>query len=166
MRSKLPLLFLTVSVTAFIISLFFLIPGMPERIATHFDSVGCPNGWMSRGQHLTGIMVLGIALPGFVIGICHCILLYPPSTLTFSDASYWRTQEQYLSACRLLINWSYYFGGISFIWVGLLNYQLMDANRLNPPRLPPSPVLILSGAYLLLTAITVAVLIFRLTKTK
>ena len=166
MRSKLPLLFLLVAAIAFSVSLFYFLPSLPDRLATHFGATGQPNGWMTRDQHFIGITLLGFGLPAFVIGICYCIRFFPASMLNVPKASYWRSPEHYPEACRILLSWSFYFGAISFLWTGLLNYQLVLANRLNPPFLAALPVLMLSGIYIAATGILIVVLMLQFSKTK
>jgi Domain of unknown function (DUF1648) len=39
---------------------------LPERVATHIDAHGQPNGWMSRNAHLGFMIVFGLGFPMFV----------------------------------------------------------------------------------------------------
>ena len=158
MRSKLPLMFLLVAAVAFSVSLFCFLPTLPDRLATHFGASGHPNGWMTRDQHFVGIMLLGFGLPSLVIGICYCLRFIPSSMLNVPHAEYWRSPEHYAEACRILLKWSFCFGAISFIWTGMLNYQLVLANRLTPPFLAATPVLILSGIYIAATGLLIVML--------
>ncbi|MCI0660232.1 MAG: hypothetical protein L0220_04090, partial [Acidobacteria bacterium] len=127
---------------------------------------GQANGWMTRSQHLWSITLLGFGLPALVIGICFCIRFLPASMLNVPKAAFWRSRERYPEACRILLDWSFLFGAISFIWTAILNYQLVSANQLIPPHLAPIPVFILSGIYIAVTGIMVVFLVLRFTKTK
>jgi len=164
MRSKLPLLFLIVSAVAFTVSLFYFLPDLPDRLATHFGGTGQPNGWMTRNQHIIGISFLGFGLPALVIGICYSLRFFPSSMLNVPRASFWRSPEHYPEACRILLKWSFWFGGISFLWTGTLNYQLVVANRLSPPHLASIPVFILSGIYIAATGALILVLMLQFLK--
>ena len=166
MRSRISLLFLLVAAIAFSVSVFYFLPSLPDRLATHFGATGQPNGWMTREQHSIGITLLGFGLPAFVIGICYCLRFFPASMLNVPRASYWRSPEHYPEACRILLRWSVWFGAISFLWTGILNYQLVLANRLSPPFLAPIPVVILSGIYIVATGILIVVLMLQFLKTK
>jgi uncharacterized membrane protein len=161
MRSKLPLLFLFVSAATFLASLVYFLPCLPDRLATHFATSGQANGWMTRNQHLIGISILGFGLPALVIGICYGLRFLPSSMLNVPRASYWRAPEHYPKACRLILRWSFCFGAISFLWTSLLNYQLVLANRLNPPFLAPIPTVILSGSYIAATSLWVGALLWQ-----
>ncbi len=48
---------------------------LPERVATHFDGSGQPDGWSSRSDHLRFMLVFGLAFPLFVpaYGLCHSV---------------------------------------------------------------------------------------------
>ena len=166
MRSKLPLLFLIASATAFIASLFYFLPSLPDRIATHFGASGQPNGWMTREQHIIAIALVGFAIPAFVIGVCYCIRFFPSSMLNVPRASYWRSPEHYPDACRILLHWSFLFGATSFLWTGILNYQLALANRFNPPFLGPIPVMMVSGIFIASTGVLILLLILQFLKIK
>jgi len=166
MRSKLPLLFLIVSAAAFTVSLFYFLPGLPDRIATHFGGTGQANGWMTRDRHMIGITLLGFGLPAFVIGACYSLRFFPSSMLNVPKASYWRSPEHYPAACLILLQWSFWFGGISFLWTAILNYQLVLANRLTPPHLEPVHAVILSGIYIVATGVLIVVLLQQFLKTK
>ena len=41
---------------------------LPDRVATHFDWSGNPNGWMNRDSYLLFMLGFGIALPWLVYG--------------------------------------------------------------------------------------------------
>jgi len=164
MRSKLPLLFLILSAVAFTISLFYFLSELPDRIATHFGPTGHPNGWMTRNQHVIGMTLLGFGIPAFVIGICYSIRYFPSSTLNVPRASYWRSPDHYPEACQILLRWSFWFGTVSFMWTGILNYQLVLANRLSPPFLAPTQAVIFSGIYIAANGVLIILLVFRFLK--
>ena len=160
MRSKLPFLFLFTTAVTFIISLIVLAPHLPERIATHFDGSGHANGWMSHGQHLMIMSVIGFGLPAIIIGICFCIRFLPPSALNVPNAAYWRSERNFPEACRIAFHWSLYFAGLSIIFLGGVNFLIVQSNRLSPPYLASVPFLIFVVGFVISEGLLVGLLIF------
>src|SRR6266700_2628152 len=60
-----------------LVSLAYSAGELPERVATHFDAGGQPNGWMSRHGHIIFILLLGLALPLLVAGSFFCLRFFP-----------------------------------------------------------------------------------------
>lgn len=164
MRTKLPLLFLAVAALAFGLSLLWLRAEMPERLATHFSASGQADGWMTREQHLWGMVLLGFGLPAVVIGICYCIRFFPPSMLNVPKAAYWRSPAHYPEACGILLRWSYCVGAVSLVWTGLLHHQIVLANQRQPPVLAPQPAVAISSVYLAALGLLVVLLVLRFLK--
>jgi len=165
MRAKFSFSLLLFSAMAFIASVLYFAPFLPERMATHFNGAGQPNGWMPRNQHILFITLLGFGIPALVIGTSYGIRFLPSSLLNVPNAAYWRTPEKYPEACDKLLRWSLWFGSLSLIWTALLNYLVIDANRSVPPHLAPAPFLALVGIYIATLGILIAVLIFSFRKT-
>lgn len=44
-------------------------PQLPDRVATHFDWGGNPNGWMDRAGYLAFMLVFAVALPWLVYAV-------------------------------------------------------------------------------------------------
>ena len=57
---KLPAIVWMACVIAFVASVLFLAPGLPDRVATHFGFSGRANGWMPRSTYTLFFIVFGI----------------------------------------------------------------------------------------------------------
>ena len=159
-------MFLFGSALLFVVSVICQAPLLPERVAVHFNLAGQPNGWMTRGQHLWMILLLGFGLPALVIGLCYCTRWFPPSMLNAPNAAYWRSPDRYPKARQILMRWAYGFGAISLQWVAALNHQVVEANRVDPPFLDPVPILVLTGLFLAATGVSITLLLIRFMKVK
>jgi len=62
---------------------------LPERVATHFDARGRPDGWMSRTEHLRFMAWFGLAFPLFVPVIVYVIRFLPDRLLNLPNRDYW-----------------------------------------------------------------------------
>ncbi|MEQ1841164.1 MAG: DUF1648 domain-containing protein [Verrucomicrobiales bacterium] len=159
MRPKFPRLFLLIAAIIFVGSVVGFAPDLPERVATHFDGSGTPNGWMSRREHLVFITLFGLGFAAFEIGVCYGIRFLPSSLVNVPNATYWRSAENFPEACATLLRWSFLCGAASLLWVAALNYQLVAANRLVPPHLEATPVMIEAGLFVAATGILMTILI-------
>lgn len=164
-RLKLPTKILMLSLAIFVGWLMRDAASLPDKLATHFDGAGHPNGWMTRAQHLTFLMLFGLGMPAFVIGLCYSIRFLPASALNVPKAAYWRSPEHFPEACRILFEHSLWFASLLLIWMTLLNSLVVSANRIIPPHLDNSSVLLLAGGLLACAAVWVAELCWRFART-
>ena len=166
MQSKTPILLLCIVAVAFVISVIVLSPDLPSRIATHFDGSGQANGWMSHRQHLIVISVIGIGLPALIIGICFCIRFLPPTAINVPNAIYWRSKENFPVACRLVFHWSLYVASLILLFLGIVNFLIVQSNRLSPPHLSTEAILISVFGFVVSEGILVGMLILSFLRIK
>lgn len=119
---------------------------------------------MTRAQHLTFMMLFGLGVPVFVIGICYSIRFFPSSLLNVPKASYWRSPEHYPEACRILFTHSLWFASMLLIWMTLLNHQIVVANRTVPAHLDNRFVWALGGGLVAGAALWVVTLLLRFSR--
>jgi serine/threonine-protein kinase len=145
---KLPAIVWMACVIAFVASVLFLAPGLPDRVATHFGFSGRANGWMPRSTYTLFFIVFGIFFSSFVIGISYGVRFFSSSCLNVPNPDYWRSPEHYPEACDFLFRQAFWFGALSTVWAGLLNAFLVNANRLSPPVLDSRALAVLTVAFL------------------
>lgn len=145
---KFAILFLCLALAGFILSVFSLAPSLPEQIATHFNANGEADGWMTRTQHVTYFSLVGFGLPLFLMGMCYATRYLPATALNVPNAAYWRSKENYLRACQILFEWSVWLSVATLIWLAMLHYQLIDANRTQPPVLNTQNLIAITALYL------------------
>lgn len=143
-NTKLPQIIWAISVVLFIASVFIFAQSLPNRVATHFDATGHPNGWMTRAQYISFFILSGVVFSGFVIGVCYMIRFFPSSTLNVPNKEYWRLPENYSVACDILFSKSFWLAAMGPVWLACLNYSLVQANLTSPPLLNWAAAWILS----------------------
>ena len=121
---------------------------LPERVATHFDIHGAPNGWMSRGQHLLLFGAFGIGISGFFVGLFFVLRYLPPSMMNVSNPEYWRAPENYPRACDFLFENSFPIATLVAFFVSGINLLLVRANLQPQPALSSSLTIALAAAFL------------------
>lgn len=121
---------------------------LPERVTTHFDMAGRANGWMTRGQHGWASLATHLGVAGFIVGLCAVMHRLPPGMLNLPNKEYWRTPERYPEVCAFLREWSRWLAAVMLVWGTLMDWQLVLANQVVPPRLDSTAVWVLTGGFL------------------
>lgn len=111
---------------------------LPERVATHLDGGSQANGWMTRGQHVGFMLGFGILLPLFIVGATYITRFINPRLLNVPNPDYWRSPEHFPEASAFLLTHSIWLANGLWVWLIGLNYSIVDANKVSPPRLSPT----------------------------
>ena len=93
---------------------------LPDRMASHFDGKGVPDGWSDKAAFTRFRISLGLGIPAVVIGIIYSIRFLPSKFLIFPNPSYWRRPKNYRKACEFLFVSSLWFGSATIIWAHIL----------------------------------------------
>ncbi|RMF38033.1 MAG: DUF1648 domain-containing protein [Planctomycetota bacterium] len=80
----------------------FQLPELPERVATHFDGAGRPNGFMSRQGHLATMVALLVGTPILFAGISALIRILPASLINIPYRNYWLAPERREETIRVV----------------------------------------------------------------
>jgi uncharacterized membrane protein len=159
--SRLPrMIFFAIIVIAFGQSAYNF-PLLPDRLASHFNAYGAPNGWMAKQAFFIvyAVMILVAAIPEFFVP--YSIARTPNARVNLPNKDYWLAPAQRAGTME-------YFEK-SFAWFGcallLLEVCAMglaiQANFNSPPRLPAVPMLSLVVAFLVYTIVWVVLMMRR-----
>jgi hypothetical protein len=121
---------------------------LPERVATHFDGRGRPNGWMSRSSHLSFITVLGFAFPMSIVGISFALRFMPTSLINIPHREYWLASERRTQTLAYIFRHSLWFASLAIGFVIGINLLLIHSNNQFPVRLSTPLLLTLLGCFL------------------
>lgn len=161
-----------ISAIGFVICVFFLVgttmhvhQRLPEKIASHFDGSGNPDGWMSRSSFTRSMLGVGFGVPGFVMVIMYSIRFLPARFLNVPNASYWRDSKNYGKACDFLFISSLWYGSAFMLWHAFQSMAVVAANQTSPPHLDSARAMVITIPLLVFTLGWVAVLILRFLKT-
>ena len=67
---------------------------LPERVATHFDAAGKPNGWMSRGAHTALQLATFAFVAALAQGLAYGNSRLPKEYLNIPRRDYWLAPER------------------------------------------------------------------------
>jgi serine/threonine-protein kinase len=132
----------------FVYSVIQLAPLLPERVATHFGLHGEANGWMTASDHVRFLLGSGLGLAGLLVALCHVLRFLPSRLVNLPDPDYWRLPANYPEACEIVAHWSWHLGSLQLLFLGTLNYVLVAANQLSPPRLSTAAIFLPMGIFL------------------
>ena len=127
---------LVVLFAGFVTSVAWAASMLPANVATHFNAMGVPDGWMSRSIHLATISAFGVLFPGFLIGVCWSVRFMPTSLVNIPHREYWLSSEHRGESARFLFRHSLWLGCLSLGFVTGLNVLIVISNLSQPVHLP------------------------------
>jgi uncharacterized membrane protein len=82
------------SIAALVVQAVYNYPLLPDRIASHFDSAGRPNGWSSKESFfiLCGFMIVFMNI--WVPVVRYLVKNLPPSMINIPHRDYWLATEE------------------------------------------------------------------------
>ena len=121
---------------------------LPERVATHFNAAGEPNGWMSRADQLAFMAGFGMAFPLFMIGICWSVRFLPVWMINLPHKEYWLAKERRAESADYVFRHSIWLGCLGLGFVIGLHWATTFSNQRQPVALPLEWVLSITGLFL------------------
>ena len=118
---------------------------LPERVATHFDGRGQPNGWMSRSSHVMFIGGMGVLVPLGIVGLCYLLRWLPDNLINIPRREYWLAPERRAETVAFLFRSSLWFASEMVLFFTALQALLVRANRWQPARLETGLLLAVAG---------------------
>jgi uncharacterized membrane protein len=138
---------------------------LPAQVATHFNTAGKPNGWMSRDACIAFTIGIGILMPAFMVGMMAGAARLPISFLNVPHRDYWQEPERRRQAVAILLHFSLWFACMNVLFVTGMHGLILQANAPGQnAHLNPAGLSLVSGGFLAGTIIWVALLVRRFTK--
>jgi uncharacterized membrane protein len=140
----------------------FYLPRLPDRIASHFDFSGRPNGWMSRTEFMVFTAIMLVALY-FVFGAMPALLAKLPDwMINMPRKDYWLAPEHKTESLAYLRTWMRWFGCLTLLMLLAIFELVFRANLSAPPLLDSSAAwIIVAYLALLIASVIPALLRFR-----
>lgn len=109
---------------------------LPERVATHFNGAGQPDGWMTRATHLCCMAAFGGLFPLFLIGVCWGTQFLPAGLVNIPHREHWQATERRAESTSYLTWHAVWFGCLALGFVIGLHWLIVLGNRRQPVELP------------------------------
>jgi len=139
-------------------------PQLPDRVASHFDASGRPNGWMSRDAFTAFTVGFTLFLAGVPAGLARWLPRIPDSLINLPNKAHWLAPGRRAATLRFVGDWLLWQGCAT---LGLLLFvfgEVHRANQSSTPRLTAigAPIAI----FLLWTTGAVGLLLARFVRRK
>jgi uncharacterized membrane protein len=106
---------------------------LPDRVATHFDVKGNPDGW--SGRRAATLMMLGFqcGMPLFILAMGKLASRMPESMLNIPDKAYWMHPDRKADALQVSANYLAWIAVLVAVFITVLNHLTFFANRDSAP---------------------------------
>ena len=143
---------------------WFLTLGLPQKIATHFNFAGKPDGFMTLQNHQSFIILSTICFPLFMVFMVGVLPAWFPSLVNISHRDYWFAAERKTQTLDYLFSMACKLGVLMvFFFVGLIVIIVL-ANNSNPVLMPKLPFFIVMLLFLLGVLLWVVMLFLKFRK--
>ena len=165
MRSYLPAILFALLL---IVTCFFIISTsgtLPERVASHFDSAGAPNDYMTRDGYRVFMLAFGIGFPLLMVMLISWLPRLAPNLTNIPNRAYWLAPERRETTFAVLSAYALWLGCLLTIFLGGVHWLVVRANAVSPPRLENGPFLALLGAFFVALIVWIFLLVRQFRKT-
>ncbi|MCE0497243.1 MAG: DUF1648 domain-containing protein [Methylacidiphilales bacterium] len=133
MKILAPLLALTICYALFAAYLISSYDSLPERVASHFDINGQPNGWMSRQNCVEFTVGLGVFLPALIVGMMALSGRIPVSFVNLPHRDYWLAPERRKATLSLLLLYGLWLACLTVLFATGTHWLTVRANTTGGP---------------------------------
>ncbi|MGB7208055.1 MAG: DUF1648 domain-containing protein [Pyrinomonadaceae bacterium] len=129
----------------------YYFPALPDKVASHFDGSGSPDGWMSKnGFIVLEVIILSILVFQFV-GLPYLIEKLPNSLVNIPNKDYWLATERKAGTFAFIRQYFDWFAVGSLGLFVLVNQLVYSANieRQNLPSAKMWAILIVYFAFVI-----------------
>ena len=160
-NSRLAPLFLAFLLAGFVAFVAHSSKQLPDRVATHFNLHGKPDGWMSRAQHVKFTVGIGVGTPVLVLGVFALVGKMKGWGVNIPNKAYWLAPERAQATFTFLQNHSFWLAGLIVAFHAGLFQSVLLANTQHPAHLSFNHMIWLTSGFLLLLTVWIVTLFRR-----
>jgi uncharacterized membrane protein len=145
--SRIPALVLALVLIGNVVFLASTVALLPQRMATHFDASGHPNGWMGRSSAVVFQGIVGLVLP-LIITVLFCTIRFLPTRwINLPRRDFWFSPERREKTCTYFSRQGLWLASLLVGLQALVWYQLIESNSASIPHLSTSVFLVTIAAF-------------------
>jgi uncharacterized membrane protein len=104
------------------------LPKLPERVATHFNTAGAPNGWMTRDGFARFDASMGAFVLLVILGVALLIRVLPASLINIPHRDHWLAPERRRQTADKIFAHMLWLAGIVVAFLMGINHLTFLAN--------------------------------------
>jgi hypothetical protein len=132
---------------------------LPERVASHFNAHGVPDGWMSRGSYLLMMTCTTIGLAVFLVATFSITRYVPDVLINLPNRDFWLAPERRQQTYDTIVRYGVWLAILIALLFLVVHLLIVDANAAQPANLSNGVWIIL--AVFLLSIIAWSVFLIR-----
>ncbi len=101
---------------------------LPEKVASHFDAAGTPDGWMSRNSFIWLEVILLAVLAFQFLALPYLIEKLPNSSMNIPNKDHWLSDEMRVETFAFIRRYLEWFAAVSLLLFILINQFVYTAN--------------------------------------
>jgi hypothetical protein len=107
-------------------------------LASHFDAIGKPNGYMPRGIYVVLMFVIVIVLPSFLAFLPSSLARRGDARLNIPNREYWLAPQKREATVAYLGQQGKRFATAVLLFLAYVHWLVVQANTHHPPSLSAS----------------------------
>jgi uncharacterized membrane protein len=144
--------------------ILFTMEELPENIASHFNSVGIPNGFMSQKGYLIFMLMFAIGVPGITVFGISAALRWQKSNINIPNKDFWLAPERRQSTIEFLTGHISWLGSMITLFIAYIHWLIIQANSTQPTQLSNSYLFAGVGVLIIAILLWTALLSIRFLK--
>jgi hypothetical protein len=133
---------------AFAAYVWWTMPQLPPHIAIHFGTNGVPNNWATPAEYVRFTLIMGAAVPAFILGIFALVRFGDGSLMNIPHKDYWLAPERRKETMDFVLARGCVFTALFIGFFAGVHYFILVANAQAPVMLPGKYVGWVGGCFL------------------
>lgn len=133
---------------------------LPPVVASHFGPGGAANGFIGKGTYTAFMLAIVVAVPALIGFSGLLVRVIPSQLINLPNRQYWLAPERRAATLESLSSMSLAFAIPLVIFLCFVHWLVVQANAVQPARLPEGPLFVGLGM-LGVTTVTWRVVLFR-----
>lgn len=120
---------------------------LPQRMATHFDANGQPNGWMNRFAAVFFQGAIGLITPLIIAAAFCAVKFVSPEKLKIPHRDFWFAPGRRTETCTYLSRQGLWLASLMVALQSMVWYELIESNSAKIPQLSSVEFLTVLGVF-------------------